>query len=87
MEIFYSPQFERDYRRLPQETKERAKEKEKIFRKDPFDSRLKTHRLRGRFREFWALSIDYRFRIILRFLGEKQVRFYAVGDHSVYKKF
>ncbi|OHA63685.1 MAG: hypothetical protein A2842_01290 [Candidatus Wildermuthbacteria bacterium RIFCSPHIGHO2_01_FULL_48_25] len=87
MKILYSPQFARDYRKLPYEIKEKAKEREKIFIENPFDQRLKTHRLHGRFREFWAFSVDYRFRIIFRFLGEKEVRFYAVDDHSVYKRF
>jgi mRNA-degrading endonuclease RelE of RelBE toxin-antitoxin system len=34
-EIKISPLFERHYRKLPKEIKERAKRKEKIFRKNP----------------------------------------------------
>ena len=86
MDVFYSPQFEQDYRKLSSEIKEKTKEKEKIFRANPFNTRLKTHKLHGQLEEFWAFSVDYRFRIIFKFLGEKKVRFYAVGDHSLYKK-
>ena len=86
MEIFYSPRFRREYRELPAETKEKAKKKERIFRTNPFDSRLKTHKLGGRLADFWSFSIDYRYRIIFKFLDEKKILFFVVGDHSVYKK-
>ena len=85
MQIFYSSEFERRYKRLSLGVQKKAEEKEKIFVENPFDPRLKTHRLHGRFREYWAFSIDYRFRIIFRFFNDRQVRFYAVGDHSMYK--
>ncbi|MBI1984520.1 MAG: type II toxin-antitoxin system mRNA interferase toxin, RelE/StbE family [Candidatus Wildermuthbacteria bacterium] len=87
MEIFYSPQFEREYRRLSFDVKEKIKKKERIFRENPFDPRLKTHKLHGRLDRFCAFSVDYRFRIIFGFLGEKKVRFHAVDDHSVYERF
>lgn len=86
MKIFYSPQFAREYKRLPLGTKEKAKKKEEIFRKNPFDFRLKTHKLKGRLSEFWAFSIDFRYRIIFKFQNSNIVRFYAIGDHSVYNK-
>lgn len=86
MKIFYSPQFVREYRQLSLEVKEKAKKKEKIFRINLFDSRLKTHKLSGRLAEFWAFSIDFRYRIIFKFQDKNTVRFYAIGDHSIYKK-
>lgn len=85
MKIFYSLQFMREYRSLPTDVKEKADKKEKIFRSNPFDSRLKTHKLKGRLGEFWAFSIDFRYRIIFKFQDKNKVRFYVVGDHSVYK--
>lgn len=86
MEIVYSPQFLREYRRLAPEIKDRAEEKEKIFRNDPFDARLKTHKLSGRLEGFLSFSVDYRHRIIFKFYNSKIVRFYAIGDHSLYDK-
>lgn len=85
MQIFYSPEFERRYKRLSLEIQEKAEEKEKIFREDPFDPRLKTHKLHGRLNDFWAFSIDSRYRIIFKFLEKDIVRFFAVGGHSVYQ--
>ena len=86
MRVFYSPEFKRRYKRLSPEVQEKAEEKEKVFRKDPFDPQLKTHKLHGRLGEFWAFSIDHTYRIVFAFVESEGVRFYAIGDHSVYKK-
>jgi hypothetical protein len=40
-----SPFFERHYKKLPKEIKIKSEEKERIFRENPFDPRLKTHKL------------------------------------------
>ncbi|MBT9175584.1 MAG: hypothetical protein DDT22_01264 [candidate division WS2 bacterium] len=55
MRITVSPRFEKSYKSLPKRIKEKAKEQELLFRKNPFDPRLKTHRLTGREKEAWAL--------------------------------
>ena len=64
MRIVYSKKFAREYKKLPEQLKILAEQKEKIFRGNPFNPRLKTHKLTGRLREFWAFSIDYQYRII-----------------------
>jgi len=47
MEIIYSPKFAREYKNLPLEIKKIAEVKEAIFRSNPFDAHLKTHKLHG----------------------------------------
>jgi addiction module RelE/StbE family toxin len=86
MQIFYSPQFIKDFKRLQKETQIKAKEKEEIFRKNPFDDRLKTHKLNGALYEFWSFSVDYDCRIIFKFHNKNVTRFEAIGGHSIYKK-
>lgn len=86
MQIVYSPQFKREYERLPEDLKLKTEEKELIFRKNPFDERLKTHKLAGRIADLWSFSIDYRYRIIFEFTNEKIIIFHVIGDHSIYKK-
>jgi len=85
MQIFYSPEFCKEYKKLPQEIKDKAKEKEKILAKYPFDKRLKTHKLQGKLNDYWAFSIDYKYRIVFGFHTENIIRFYAIGTHSIYK--
>jgi len=84
-EIKISPRFERNYKKLPKEIKEKAKKKEKIFRENPFDLRLKTHKLHGKETEVWAFWIDYFYRIKFIFLSDEEVLFLDIGTHEIYK--
>lgn len=85
MKIIYLPKFARQYKKLPRGIKSLAIDKEKIFRQDPFDSSLKTHKLHGELKTFWAFSISYKYRIIFDFADKSTVRFYSIGDHNIYE--
>lgn len=85
MKILYLPKFEREYKKLPKEIRELAKEKEIIFRKNPFDPKLKTHKLHGPFNNFWSFHIDRKYRLIFDFANKSTVRFYSVGSHDIYE--
>jgi len=86
MEIFYLSKFEKQYKKLPLKVKDLAEEKEKIFRKNPFNLILETYKLHGKLSDFLAFSINYEYRIIFDFLDKKKniVRFYSVGKHDIY---
>ena len=84
MKIIYLQKFERDYRKMSEKIKNIAEKREKIFRKNPFDRRLKTHKLHGELSEFWSFSINYRYRVIFDFVDESTVRFYTIGKHDIY---
>ena len=84
-EIKVSPFFEKHYKKLPSRIKDKSKEKEKIFRGDPFHPILKTHKLSGRDKECWAFWINYSYRIKFIFSGEDEVLFLDVGQHDIYK--
>ena len=85
MEIRYRPRFKREYRKLSAVIRKQAVHVEKIFRDDPFDPQLRTHKLHGPLSDFYAFSIDYRHRIIFAFVDKKIVEFYSVGDHNIYE--
>lgn len=86
MEIIYSPKFARDYKKLPNNIKDIAEEQEKIFRQNPFDQKLKTHKLQGRLSGFLSFSIGYKYRIIFEFAKNKKMAyFHATGDHDIYQ--
>ena len=84
MKIYYSSKFKREYKKLPMHIKKLAEERERVFRGDPFDRALETHKLHGRFKEYWAFSIDEIYRIIFEFVKKDIVWFHSVGDHSIY---
>jgi len=85
MKILYLPKFARQYRKLPENIKDLAEVKEKIFRQNPHDPKLKMHKLHGELRDFWSFSLDRRYRIIFDFIGKNTARFYSVGDHDIYE--
>lgn len=85
MEIFYSAKFEKEYRKLSPQVKKIAENKEQIFRKNPFDLKLKTHKLKGDLDGFLSFSINQKYRIIFEFVSSDKVWFHSVGDHSIYK--
>ena len=79
--------FKKAYQKLPKQIKVKAKEKEKIFREDSFNPILETHRLHGKYRNYWAFSIDKSYRIMFQFLNttKEKVVFINVGTHDIYK--
>jgi mRNA-degrading endonuclease YafQ of YafQ-DinJ toxin-antitoxin module len=85
MEIHYLSKFERQYKKLPLDVQEEAEKKEKLFRKNPFNPQLKTHKLGGSLSGFWAFSITHSHRIIFEFVDSGVVRFYQIGPHDIYK--
>jgi mRNA-degrading endonuclease YafQ of YafQ-DinJ toxin-antitoxin module len=85
MIVYYSPLFARQYKKLPQAIKEIAVKQEVDFRRDPFHPSLRTHKLVGELQGIWSFSLDYKNRILFRFLDGKKVLFLSVGDHSIYR--
>ena len=85
-EIIYYNRFKTSYGSLPNKIKSSAERKEAIFRNNPFNQRLKTHKLHGRLKDLWSFSIDNNYRIIFRFYKTKEVViFIDVGTHEIYK--
>ncbi|MFH1832739.1 MAG: type II toxin-antitoxin system mRNA interferase toxin, RelE/StbE family [Candidatus Levyibacteriota bacterium] len=83
--IEYSTNFVRQFKKLSSDKKKQAVKAERIFKKDQFDPKLKTHKLTGRLQGFWAFSINYQNRIIFKFMGKGRILFYKVGSHDIYK--
>jgi len=85
MQITYSKKYLRQFKKLPRDVQVTAVRRVKdFFLADPFHPTLLTHKLSGRLKEFWAFSIDKKYRIIFEFSGRESVNFLFVGDHSIY---
>ena len=85
MNIEYSKKFAIQFKKLPKEVQESALKLENLFRINPFDPKLKTHKLHGTMKEYCAFSISYSYRIGFTFIEGYLVRFHAVGSHDIYK--
>lgn len=84
MEVFYTSRFAREAKRMPRHLRPLVEERVNLFKLNPRDPRLETHKLRGELREYWSFSIDYRYRIIFEFVTSYRVLFHSIGDHSIY---
>ena len=84
MEVHYTSRFSREAKRAPHHLRPLVEERVDLFKKNPHDPRLKTHKLTGKLREYWSFSIDYRWRIIFEFVSADHALFHSIGDHSIY---
>lgn len=83
--IHLTERFEREYRRLRKAIQELAQRKEIIFRENPFDPRLETHKLHGKDKEVWSFSVNRSYRIKFIFLTPQSVLFLEIGTHEIYR--
>ena len=85
MIVRFTSKFKKAYKKMPKIVKLKAEEKEKIFQKDPFNSRLDTHKLHGKYKEYWAFTVVGQYRIMFAFSGGEFVDFINIGTHEIYK--
>ena len=85
IEIAFSSSFKRAFKkRIQGNTSLEAHfwERTAIFQKDPFDSRLRTHKLSGQLKDLWSFSIEYDVRVIFSFVDDRRVSFVDIGTHK-----
>ncbi len=84
-EISFSSSFIRAYRKqikAEPNIESIFDEKLKIFIENPFDPRLKTHKLSGKLSDIWSFSINYYIRITFSFVNDNKVIFENIGKHD-----
>jgi len=80
-----SPRFTKQLKHLPDTVKEKAEKTVKLFKNDPFHPSLRLHRLSGKLKNYWSISIDLKYRIIFR-MDKGTANFLSVGSHAIYEK-
>ena len=86
MDVAYTPQFRRQFKKLPKPLQEEAFEKIELFGDFNQHSSLRVHKLKGRMDGRWSFSVNYRYRIV--FMWEVQSEsaiLLAIGDHAIYE--
>jgi addiction module RelE/StbE family toxin len=84
-EVAFSSSFKRAFKRRIKGNavlEARFWEKLEIFRNNPFDQRLRTHKLSGRLKDLWSFSIEYDLRIVFSFLEGDRALFIEIGTHE-----
>ena len=85
MNVTYSSNFRRAYRKRIQKNTEIVKRfytRVEWFMDDPFDPRLRTHKLSGELADLWSFSITYDIRVIFYFTDQDSAVFIDIGSHD-----
>lgn len=80
-----SHNFVKKWSKLNDKTKKKSVLKINLFLDNPHQPVLKTHKLTGKLKDYWAFSIEYNLRIMFRFVNNKTVEFIDIGTHSIYR--
>ena len=84
--IYYSSKFEKSLRKMPRFVKKAFLGKESLFVSNPFGASLETHKLHGKYKEYWAFTIVGQYRIMFKFANnERDVEFVNIGTHEIYR--
>jgi len=86
MEVSFTPQFRRQFRKLPSQLQEEALEKIDWFKKLKNQESLHVHKLKGKMEGRLSFSVNYRYRIVFIWEAKnKSAILLAIGDHSLYE--
>jgi addiction module RelE/StbE family toxin len=88
--LVWSAGFVRKFKRLIKKNPQMRSQVEKVLHllsEDPFDSSLRTHKLKGDLDGVWSCSVDYDNRILFEFVnnsesGEEDILLLALGSHD-----
>jgi mRNA interferase RelE/StbE len=83
--VNYSSFFHRRYKQLTEKQKADFKKAIQLFVENPFHSKLKTHKLKGKWGAYWSFSINYSDRVLFKFLSQETIDLINIGDHSIYR--
>lgn len=85
IEIAFSSSFKRAFKRKIGDNAEKAErfwERLEVFKNDPFDPTLRTHKLSGKLKHLWSFSIAHDLRVIFQFVENQRAVFIDIGTHK-----
>ncbi|PIQ94958.1 MAG: type II toxin-antitoxin system mRNA interferase toxin, RelE/StbE family [Nitrospirae bacterium CG_4_10_14_0_8_um_filter_41_23] len=85
IKITWDHGFKRIYKKKiknNEELKKRFWDAIELFSKEPFNFRLRTHKLTGKLEGLWAFSVSYDCRIIFKFLDKNEFLLIDIGGHD-----
>jgi mRNA-degrading endonuclease YafQ of YafQ-DinJ toxin-antitoxin module len=85
IEVAFSSSFRRAFKHRVQgdaSLEVRFWQRVEIFQSNPFDARLRTHKLSGQLRDLWSFSVEYDTRVIFSFVSDLRVVFEDIGTHD-----
>ena len=83
-EVYYSSRFNKSFQKISPRIKKKFFSLEKDFRKDCYAIQLKTHRLKGNYKDYCSFSVTYSYRVVFEFYKDG-VLLVDIGTHAIYK--
>ena len=83
--LIYAPIFVRQLKKLELALQNEVLEKIDYFKNKENHKIIKVHKLHGKFSECFSFSVNYRTRIIFKYLTEDEITLLFVGDHDLYR--
>ncbi len=82
--VAFSSSFKRGFKKISKNKTLEKKfwERMEIFIENPYDSRLRTHKLSGKLHELWSYTVDYDLRVIFYFVDKSNAIFIDLGTHN-----
>lgn len=86
MEVSFSKSFKKAFEKRVKsfETKTEFWVRVELFISDPFDPKLKTHKLSGKLKNLWSFSVENDVRVVFFFTDDKPKKavFVDLGSHN-----
>jgi proteic killer suppression protein len=83
--IHYNKAFEKQFQALPKLIQKKTVKTENYFRDNPFHTSLRLHKLEGKLKGLWSISIDMKYRIIFKPIDDGDILFISIGLHAIYE--
>ncbi len=84
--ILYSRRFQKQHKDLPKDVKEKSVKALRLFLENILHPSLRLHKLSGASKGLWSISLDKRYRIILRPMKQNTFLLISIGTHAIYDK-
>ena len=84
-EILFHQSFKRAYKKAVSagsDREHRFRRALEMFALDPFDPKLRTHKLKGKLNSYWAFSVEYDLRIVFYFEVDGSAVLFDIGSHD-----
>jgi len=85
LNLIYTSVFLKEYNSLEVSLQEEVSEKITLFCSKNNHKTLKVHKLHGALKDRYSFSVNYKIRIVFRYLSSNEVALLDLGDHDLYK--
>lgn len=85
IKLIYAPVFVKQLKNLELSLQDEVLEKIDVFKNKDNHKILKVHKLHGKFTDRFSFSVNYKTRIIFKYLTKDEIALLFVGDHDLYK--